>query len=76
MELRDNPGEIGGSGILTLEEVAAILRCSKAHLCNVINGKMAGLPALPHITLGRRKLVRRAALERWLERVEEGAEGR
>ena len=64
------------SDLLTLDEVAVILRCSKAHLCNVLNGKVVSLPALPHIPLGRRKLVRKAALEAWLERVEETPEGR
>ena len=64
------------SDLLTLDEVAVILRCSKAHLCNVLNGKVVRLPALPHIPLGRRKLVRKAALAAWLERVEETPEGR
>ena len=64
------------SELLTLAEVALILRCSKTHLCNVLNGKVASLPALPHVALGRRKLVRKAALEAWLERVEDSPEGR
>ena len=65
-----------GSELLTLGEVALILRCSKAHLCNVLNGKVASVPPLPHIALGRRKLIRREALNRWLERVEQSLEGR
>ncbi len=62
------------SELLTLTEVAMILRCSKAHLCNVLNGKVARLPPLPHVALGRRKLVRKVALEQWLERVEDSRE--
>ena len=62
------------SELLTLAEVALILRCSKAHLCNVLNGKVASLPSLPHVALGRRKLVRKVALEQWLERVEDSRE--
>ena len=64
------------SELLTLAEVAMILRCSKAHLCNVLNGKVTSLQPLPHVALGRRKLIRRAALEAWLDRVEECLEGR
>jgi excisionase family DNA binding protein len=51
--------------ILTIAEVAAELRCSKAHVYNVINGRVSGVSSLPAITLGRRKLVRRGTLDRW-----------
>lgn len=54
------------STILTLAEVARELRCSKAHVCNVINGKVHGTPPLPTVALGRRKLVRRASLDEWI----------
>ena len=52
--------------ILTVVEVAAILRCSKAHVCKIIRGHVAGTPKLPAVGLGRRKLVRRATLLQWL----------
>jgi excisionase family DNA binding protein len=55
------------SEVLTVREVAAVLRCSKAHVCNVINGKVQGLPRLTHISMGRRKLVRREWLHQWME---------
>lgn len=45
--------------ILTLREVAMILRCSKTHVAHVINGQVRGLPTLTHLRMGRRKLVRR-----------------
>ena len=51
--------------ILTLVEVAADLRCSKSHVANILNGKVAGVSPLPFIPAGRRKLVRRSALENW-----------
>lgn len=51
--------------ILTIPEVAADLRCSKAHVYNVINGSVAGVSPLPAIAMGRRKLVRRSTLEQW-----------
>jgi excisionase family DNA binding protein len=57
--------------MLTLKEAAQVLRCSKAHLCNVLKGKVASLPPLPHVSLGRRTLIRRAVLQHWLERLEE-----
>jgi excisionase family DNA binding protein len=51
---------------MTLEEVAIALRCSKAHVCNLINGKVRGARPLPALRLGRRKLVRRSSLEEWI----------
>ena len=53
--------------ILTVAEVAIELRCSKAHVYNAIAGKIDGVAALPAISMGRRKLVRRLALEHWIE---------
>ena len=58
--------------ILTIPELAAELRCSKTHVCNLINGKLHGVPRLPAIAMGRRKVVRRSTLEHWLRAVEEG----
>ena len=52
--------------VLTVAEVATHLRCSKAHICNAINGRVRGVTPLPAISMGRRKLVRRAALESWM----------
>jgi Helix-turn-helix domain len=56
--------------ILTLNEAAKFLRCSKAHLSNVVNGKVPSLPPFPCIQIGRRKLVRKESLMRWVESVE------
>jgi excisionase family DNA binding protein len=58
--------------ILTVTEVADRLRCSKAHVCNVINGRVKGVAPLAAIRLGRRMLVRVAALEAWLLQSERG----
>lgn len=58
--------------ILTVAEVAARLRCSKTHVCKAINGQVKGLPRLPAIVMGRRKLVRRITFDRWICAVEEG----
>jgi excisionase family DNA binding protein len=61
--------------ILTVAEVAAELRCSKAHVYNAISGKVEGISSLPAIPMGRRKLVRRAAFEQWKEINETGGRG-
>jgi excisionase family DNA binding protein len=53
--------------ILTTEEVARELRCSKAHVSKAIAGRLANVSPLPAIPMGRRKLVRRPALLQWLE---------
>ena len=60
------------SEMLTLREVAGILRCSKTHVGNLINGKVTGVPRLPAVSMGRRKLVRLCMLELWLRAVEQG----
>ncbi|WP_035957782.1 helix-turn-helix domain-containing protein [Bryobacter aggregatus] len=53
--------------VLTIRDVADLLRCSKTHVSNVINGKIPGTPRLAHLSMGRRKLVRREWLDQWLE---------
>lgn len=53
--------------ILTIDEVAAILRCSKTHVSHVLAGKVRGIPRLTHIAMGRRKRVRREWLDQWME---------
>lgn len=55
------------SNILTVKEVAIILRCSKTHVLNALEGKVRGLPKLTHLSLGRRKVVRKDWLEQWME---------
>jgi len=55
------------ASILTIKEVAAILRCSKAHVMNALRGRVQGLPQLEHLSMGRRKLVRKEWLENWME---------
>jgi excisionase family DNA binding protein len=62
--------------ILTATEVAHDLRCSRAHIYNMISGKVTGVSPVPAIMMGRRKLVRREALERWkLENENNGLRG-
>jgi hypothetical protein len=53
--------------ILTLKQTAAYLQISKAHLSNVIAGKVSGVPPLRHVRAGRRILIRREWADDWLE---------
>ena len=68
LHLRTERGSL--PSILTLTEVSIELRCSKAHLSHIINGKVAGLPPLPVARIGRRVIIRREALLKWLWTVE------
>jgi predicted DNA-binding transcriptional regulator AlpA len=60
--------------VLNLAEAATLVRCSRAHLCNVINGKVRGTPHLPTVRIGRRVLFRRESLEQWLREIEASGE--
>jgi len=53
--------------VLTVPEVALELRCSKAHVHNLINGKVHDAQPLPAVRIGRRCLVRRISLEEWIK---------
>jgi hypothetical protein len=55
------------SDMLTINEVARELRCSKADVANTLVGKIKSLPRLTHMPLGRRKVIRREWLQQWLE---------
>jgi len=54
-------------GLLTIKDVALMLRCSEAHICKAVAGRVRGCPPIPSISLGRRKLIRRQSLIAWLE---------
>ena len=58
--------------ILTVRDVALELRCSVAHVYNVINGKVKNVSRLPAIAIGRRKLIQRDTLEDWKKINEQG----
>ena len=42
--------------VMTAIEVARELRVSKAHVHNLINGKVTGVPPIPFIPMGRRRV--------------------
>ena len=59
--------------LLTLADLAELLHCSKAHVCKAVAGRVRGCPAIPAVSLGRRKLVRRETLLGWIEKNEQTA---
>jgi Helix-turn-helix domain len=52
--------------LLTLDDVALLLHCSKAHVSHIVAGEVEGCTPLPALRLGRRRLVRRVTLEAWV----------
>jgi predicted DNA-binding transcriptional regulator AlpA len=65
MRAATNPVSHQAERILTAIEIAAELRCSKAQVYRLMNGKVAGLTPLPTLRLGRKKVVMRASFEAW-----------
>jgi hypothetical protein len=53
--------------VLTIVEIARLLRCSKAHVCNLMAGKVRGAPKLTNVCLGRRRLSTVDWVNQWLE---------
>jgi len=52
---------------MTLKEAASYLHISKAHLSNVINGKVPGCEPIRSFRVGRRILIKREWIDAWLE---------
>ena len=53
--------------VMTLKQAAAFLQVSKAHLSNVINGKVPGVPSLRCFRVGRRILFKHEWVDEWME---------
>jgi len=51
---------------MTLSQTAAYLQISKAHLSNVINGKVPGVPPLRCFRAGRRILIKLEWVHEWM----------
>jgi predicted DNA-binding transcriptional regulator AlpA len=56
---------IDADPVLTAQEVAEDLRCSKSQVYRLMNGDVEGVTALPYLALGRKKVVLRSILEQW-----------
>ena len=55
------------TSVMTLQQAASYLQISKAHLSNVINGKVACVTPVRCFRMGRRILIKREWIEEWLE---------
>jgi excisionase family DNA binding protein len=55
------------SPVLTLQQAAAYLQVSRAHLSNLIHGKVPGVPPVRCFRAGRRVLIKMEWIEEWLE---------
>ena len=51
--------------VLTAKEVAEDLRCSKSQVYRLMSGDVEGVTVLPHLALGRKKVVPRSVLQQW-----------
>jgi excisionase family DNA binding protein len=66
----ETPLPSSAPAVLTVSEVARELRCSKAHVHNIVAGKVPNLPPLPVLRIGRRVLVRFEGLKAWMSELE------
>ena len=57
----------GQTSVMTLKQAAAYLQISKAHMSNVINGKVPDVQPLRCFRVGRRILIKREWVEAWME---------
>jgi hypothetical protein len=73
MVLKMDQAKTNQDDVLTVGDVALVLRCSKAHVCKMINGQVKGTAPIPAIAFGRRKVVRRQSLLRWMSDNEQSA---
>ena len=59
--------------IMDIKTAANYLGVSRSHLSHILAGKVPGVPVIPHIRAGRRALIRRAVIDRWLSEQENDA---
>ena len=53
--------------VMTLKQAAVYLQISKAHLSNVLNGKVPEVQQLRCFRVGRRILIKREWVDEWME---------
>lgn len=63
---------LGDREIMDIRTAAKYLGVSRSHLSHILAGKVAGVPVIPHVRAGRRALIRRAVIDRWLREQEHG----
>jgi len=64
---RSSSDRLNNSMVLDLKQTAEYLRISRAHLSNVINHRVRGVPPLRCARIGRRILIKREWADEWLE---------
>jgi hypothetical protein len=64
--------EPGNREIMEIKAAANYLAVSRSHLAHILAGKVAGVPAIPHVRAGRPALMRRAVIDDWLLQQEHG----
>src|SRR5438309_3502026 len=62
----------GHREIMDIKAAAKYLGVSRSHLSHILSGKVAGVPAIPHVRAGRRALIRRIVIDQWLLEQEHG----
>ena len=58
--------------IMDIKAAAIYLGVSRSHLSHILAGKVPGVPAIPYVRAGRRALIRRAVIDRWMLEQEHG----
>jgi excisionase family DNA binding protein len=64
---------LGHREILDIKAAAEYLGVSRSHLSHLLAGRVAGVPAIPHVRAGRRALIRRTVIDQWIQDQEQGA---
>jgi len=64
---------LGHREILDIKTAAIYLGVSRSHLSHILAGKVRGIPVIPHVRAGRRALIRRTVIDRWLLEQEHGS---
>jgi hypothetical protein len=52
--------------IMDIKSAANYLGVSRSHLSHILAGKIPGVPAIPYVRAGRRALIRRSVIDRWI----------
>jgi hypothetical protein len=56
----------GDRDIMDIKAAADYLGISRSHLTHILAGKVPGVPAIPHVRAGRRALICRTVIDRWI----------
>ncbi len=57
--------------IMDIKAAAHYLGVSRSHLSHILAGKVPGVPSIPYVRAGRRALIRRIMIDRWILNLEQ-----